>query len=100
MEGRHFRIGGGRTVKEGNITLEVANRLKVLLEQHEFKVFLVRDNLEPVTSDRPIDFEEPAKKWAEDRLGKNADAKDIQKMTQKRREMLFYRISEINALSS
>ena len=49
MEGRSFRIGEDDFVKEGDLSLKVAKRVKDLLEEKGFKAILVRSNLKPVT---------------------------------------------------
>ena len=56
MEGRHFVMGKDSPVKEGELSLETALKLKKILESLEAEVILVRSKPEPVTSKRPEDF--------------------------------------------
>ncbi len=53
MEERWLRFGGGSPVMEGDMTLQVAQLLKPLLEKHGASVSLVRSSNEPVTQLRP-----------------------------------------------
>jgi N-acetylmuramoyl-L-alanine amidase len=53
MEERWLRFGGGSPVMEGDMTLQVAQLLKPLLEDLGASVSLVRSNNEPVTQLRP-----------------------------------------------
>src|SRR5262249_38392254 len=62
MEERWFKIGDKAPVQEGDMTLQVAQLLKPRLESLGAKVMLVREKTEPVTSYRPSDFEETARK--------------------------------------
>lgn len=62
MEERWFKRPKGKAVKEGELVMMVGNLLKKKLEQVGAKVTMVRKNLEPVTSKRPDDFIDFAKK--------------------------------------
>lgn len=97
MEGRHFSIDGNTTVKEGNLSLLVARRLKELLEEENFEVVLVREKLQPVTSKRPVDFTSLARNWVNDLNLSDTSNEELEKLLKKRKEVLFYRVSEIRA---
>lgn len=102
MEERWFRVGDSAPVTEGDMTLRVARLLAPRLHALGAKVFFVRSRTEPVTTKRPDDFRELAKKI----LIKNGvpqpradvlDPKDAAKNQTIRwqSEILFYRYSEI-----
>lgn len=102
MEERWFKIGDSAPVQEGDLTLRVARLLAPRLRSLGATVLFVRNQLEPVTSKRPDDFQELAKKV----LIKNGvpqprpdalDESDPQKEQTIRwqSEILFYRYSEI-----
>ena len=97
MEGRHFVIGKDSPVKEGDLSLETALKLKEILESLEADVMLVRTKPEPVTSKRPEDFDKEAQKWISGRGLEKLKKEEKEKLLKKRREMLFYRVSEIHA---
>ena len=97
MEGRHFRMGDDPFVKEGDLTLQVARKLKSLLDSKGFDSFLIRENTEPVTSKRPQDFEQLAEKWVKEVDHQTLAPKELEDLKTKRQEMLFYRVSEIRA---
>ncbi|MFK7849374.1 MAG: N-acetylmuramoyl-L-alanine amidase [Akkermansiaceae bacterium] len=87
VEGRWFQIGNGKPVTEGDMTLKVAKILQPRLEKLGAKITLVRSKPEPITSFRPSDFGEIAKKTVEN------DPESLRKFTEK----LFYRTAEIRA---
>jgi len=102
MEERFFERGKDRPVQEAELNLMVARLLKVRLERMGAKVFLTKDNFEPVTDKRPEDFQEQAEQEIKastrfdtfpplEREAAIADA------VRKRAEVLFYRSSEIAA---
>ncbi len=91
MEERWYQIdGAGTEVKEGELTLAVAQVLKPQLEALGAVVTLVRENHEPVTTRRPADFVELA---AEELAATRQDPSGAAH----RSEIMFYRWSEIRA---
>ncbi|MEM9236734.1 MAG: hypothetical protein AAGB14_08140, partial [Verrucomicrobiota bacterium] len=84
IEERWFKVGDGKPVKEGGMTLFVANLLKPELEKLGAKVSLVRSETEPVTTYRPESLMEAAR-------AKSPDS------PQRLAERLFYRTAEIRA---
>jgi len=97
MEGRHFVIGKGVPVKEGELSLQVAKKLEVILTGLGAEVFLLRAKCEPVTSKRPKDFTKESEAWINGRGLKDLKQEEKDKLIKKRKEMLFYRVSEIQA---
>ena len=97
MEGRHFVIGKGVPVKEGDLSLQVAKKLDVILSSLGAEVFLVREKSEPITSKKPKDFSKEAEEWIAGRGLAHLKKEERDKLIKKRREMLFYRVSEIHA---
>ena len=79
LEERSFSANGGPPVREGNLTLTVAQLLKPRLEKLGATVLLVRGKTEPVTPLRPEKLQAIAKD-----SGQSA-------------ERLFYRTAEIHA---
>ena len=67
MEGRHFALNGSFPVKEGDLALSVAVRLKEKLSALGATVNLIRDKNEPVTVLRPNDFADEAEIWVRQR---------------------------------
>ena len=106
MEERWFQIGNDTPVTEGDMTLRVALLIKQQLEALGSTVLLTRNNSDPVTSKRPSDFVNEARKQLMSWGIKNPiktftnrfDPKRIYS-TDWRSEMFFYRISEIRARS-
>ncbi len=95
MEARYFQIGETRPVMEGDLTLEVARKLKPLLEAKGARVSLLRSSDEPVTHDRPKSLRAAA---AADLSGNSSvpiasNAERIRLHS----ELFFYRISEIRS---
>ncbi|MFL2938236.1 MAG: N-acetylmuramoyl-L-alanine amidase, partial [Opitutales bacterium] len=100
MEGRHFAIGSDDPVKEGDLSLLVAKRAQDLLEEKGIEVFLTRSAKKPVTEKQADDFNLQAEQWFKDRFALDQhppEGKEKEKLIRKRREMLFYRVSEIYA---
>src|SRR5437667_852637 len=102
MEERWFQVGETEPVKEGDLTLRTARILAPKLRRLGAKVFFARNNAQPITSKRPGDFKELARKI----LIKNgvpqpredfADPDEAAKEQTVRweSEILFYRYSEI-----
>jgi hypothetical protein len=102
MEERWFQVGDSAPVKEGDLTLRVAQLLALRLRELGARVSFVRSGAEPITAKRPDDFGELAKKI----LIKNGvpqprtevlDPNDPQKEQTIRwqSEILFYRYGEI-----
>jgi N-acetylmuramoyl-L-alanine amidase len=89
MEERWFVVGDGQPVREGNMTLKVANLLKPRLESLGATVSLVRDKLEPVTPIRP----EALLSLAQESSAPDDSPASLQRLT----ERLFYRTAEIRA---
>lgn len=90
-------MGEDDFVKEGDLSLKVAKRVKDLLEEKGFKAILVRSNLKPVTKRKPQAFEALVETWIKERDFTNLPVEEIEILKRKRREMLFYRVSEIHA---
>ncbi|HEY4285081.1 MAG TPA: hypothetical protein VGM62_18605 [Chthoniobacterales bacterium] len=102
MEERWFKIGDAAPVQEGDLVLRVARILSRQLQSLGATVLLVRDRPGPVTSKRPDDFNELARKILikngipeprSELLSENDPEKEHTIRWQ--REMLFYRYSEI-----
>lgn len=102
MEERWFKISDNPPVQEGDLTLRVARILARNLRQLGANVSFVRNQLQPVTSQRPDDFKELAKKILirngipqprPDVLSENDPEKEQTIRWQS--EILFYRFSEI-----
>ena len=102
MEERWFQVGGSKPVQEGDLTLRVSRLLATRLRDLGAKVSFVRSTDEPITSKRPDDFRELARKI----LIRNgvpkprADVLDPTDPTKEQTirwqsEILFYRYSEI-----
>ena len=100
MEGRHFSFGDDKPVKEGDLALNVALLVKSELEKKGAEVQLTREGNQPVTKLRPNDFDDLAMTWFKKMewlhgLPENEKNKRIEK----RKELYFYRVSEIMARS-
>ena len=102
MEERWFQVGESQPVKEGDLTLKVARILAPRLKELGAKVLFVRNRSQPITSKRPDDFRELAKKILikngvpqprEDFADPDEPAKEQTVRWQS--EILFYRYSEI-----
>src|SRR6266581_1706670 len=102
MEERWFQVGETKPVTEGDLTLRVSRMLASRLKKLGATVLFVRNSTQPITSKRPGDFKELARKI----LIKNGlpqprpdvlDPNDPEKQQTIRwqSEMLFYRYSEI-----
>jgi len=102
MEERWFQVGDTKPVTEGDLTLRVSRMLASRLKKLGATVLFVRNSTQPITSKRPGDFKELARKI----LIKNGlpqprpdvlDPSDPEKQQTIRwqSEMLFYRYSEI-----
>jgi N-acetylmuramoyl-L-alanine amidase len=89
MEERWFKIGDGKPVTEGDMTLYVAKLMKPLLESKGAKVSLVRNHTEPLTKERPQNLFDVARK-------QNPSLSSPFYLN-KAAESLFYRTSEIRA---
>jgi N-acetylmuramoyl-L-alanine amidase len=96
MEGRHFAIGDDEPVKEGDLALSVALKLKSELQKKGAIVSLSRKQNKPVSPKRPQDFKELAQTWFSrmEWLQKLSE-EERSKRIQKRQELYFYRVSEI-----
>ncbi len=92
IEERWFDAGDGHAVCEGDLTLQVAKRLKPQLESLGARVSLVREKAEPVTHWRPEGLIEAARLTNE-----NSAAPDSPSALRKLAERLFYRTAEIHA---
>jgi N-acetylmuramoyl-L-alanine amidase len=99
MENRSYKIGESKPIREGDLTLTVAQQLKVRLEQLGAIVWLSRNTAAPTTKETP----ESLKKIAERLLREKSEppsllltlnkinANELQRLS----ELLFYRVSEI-----
>ena len=104
MEERFFQIGDSAPVKEGDMTLRVAELLAPQLKKLGAEVTLLRTSLEPTTPDRPETLRDAAREELT-RLGVATphDTYDPAQIDDPKRgesvqwqsEILFYRISEI-----
>jgi hypothetical protein len=102
MEERWFQIGESRPVVEGEMTLRVAKFLVPKLQALGAEVSLVREALEPVTSQRPAALRDVGRAELA-RLGVPSPRENYDSMSdplrattvQAQSELLFYRISEI-----
>ena len=100
MEGRHFAIGDDEPVKEGDLALSVALKLKSELQKKGAIVSLSREQNQPVTQKRPQDFKELAETWfSRMEWLQKLPEEERSKRIQKRQELYFYRVSEIMARS-
>jgi len=102
IEERWFQVGNSPPVQEGDLALRVARLLAPRLRELGAKVSFVRSSNEPITSKRPDDFRELAKRILikngvpeprADVLDPNDPAKEQTIRWQS--EILFYRYSEI-----
>src|SRR5437870_9910834 len=107
MEERWFHVGSSAPVEEGELTLRVSRLLAARLRELGAKVLFVRNSNEPITSKRPYDFRELARKILikngvpqprADVLDPNDAAKEQTIRWQS--EILFYRYSEIRRRSA
>ncbi|MDA0346373.1 MAG: N-acetylmuramoyl-L-alanine amidase [Verrucomicrobia bacterium] len=106
LEERHFKIGDDPPIKEGDLTLIVSRKLSIALEALGATVRLIRKDAQPLTERRAKDFIEEAS-IIEKRLYLDGDGRFLtvtpwdsdwfKKRIQLRAEMLFYRVSEIQA---
>ena len=102
MEERWFKVGDSKPVTEGDLTLRVSRLLASRLKKLGAIVLFVRNSTQPVTSKRPDDFKELARKiLVENGVPRPRDdvlnPKDPEKEGTIRfqSEILFYRYSEI-----
>jgi N-acetylmuramoyl-L-alanine amidase len=102
MEERWFQVGNGKPVTEGDLTLRVSRLLAPRLRKLGATVLFVRNSTQPVTSKRPADFKELARKILikngiprprDEVLNPTDPAKEGTIKFQS--EILFYRYSEI-----
>jgi hypothetical protein len=102
MEERWFQVGNSKPVTEGDLTLRVSRMLATRLKKLGATVLFVRNSTQPVTSKRPRDFVDLAKKILikngvprprDEVLNPMDPAKEGTIRWQS--EMLFYRYSEI-----
>ncbi|HEY1084538.1 MAG TPA: hypothetical protein VGE29_19885 [Prosthecobacter sp.] len=104
MEERFLSFKPGEAIMEGSLSLLTAQILSERLKALGARVSLVRENLEPVTEQRPADFEAVARATLKELgilappptyqgLQGSAKALTVQWQTEK----LFYRVSEIHA---
>lgn len=95
LEERHFAIGEGAVVKEGELTLAAARRLRRLLEAEGAEVWLTRESAEPVTRARPFDFYGEAVERDDPGAASSATQRFLWRQQVAAR--LFYRAAEIRA---
>ena len=89
LEERWFAVGDGTPLREGDLTLLVAQLLQPRLTALGATVLLVRSNNQPVTPLRPPDLLELARESA----APSTTSADLQKIAGR----LFYRTAEIHA---
>jgi len=89
MEERWFQVGESKPVTEGDLTLKVAQLLKLRLETLGARVSMVRDSTEPLTDWRP----EKLREAGHVKLPDDASKGEFQRLA----ERLFYRTAEIRA---
>ena len=107
MEERWFKIGDAAPVREGDMTLRVAQMLQPRLESLGAKIMLLREKTEPITPYRPSDFEDTARRVLEqtgvsdprENFDGPADP-EKEKTVAWQRALLFYRNSEIRRRAS
>jgi N-acetylmuramoyl-L-alanine amidase len=107
MEERWFKIGDAAPVREGDMTLRVAQMLQPRLESLGAKIMLLREKTEPITPYRPSDFEDTARRVLEqtgvsdprENFDGPADP-EKEKTVAWQRALLFYRNSEIQRRAS
>ena len=98
MERRHFSLDGDPPVKEGDLSLAIAQNLVPRIEALGATALLVRKVSEPVTQQRPEDFRGVAKLWADEILGtEDNNSEERRLLIKNREELLFYRVDEIRA---
>jgi len=104
IEERFLSFQPNEYIQEGDLSLVTAQVLAERLKALGAYVTLVRDNLEPVTKDRPPALREPALKllkeagFPEPKEGYDGLTGDAKLLTvQWQSEKLFYRVSEIHA---
>jgi N-acetylmuramoyl-L-alanine amidase len=102
MEERWFQVGDSSPVTEGDMTLRVARLLAPRLKKLGATVLFVRKSTEPVTSKRPADFRQLAKKIliknGVPEARKEVEGSDDpmkEETVRWQSEILFYRYSEI-----
>lgn len=104
MEERYLSFKPGEAIQEGTMSLVTAQVLAERLTALGARVSFVRDRLEPVTEQRPADFESLARQTLKEHgilvpqptyAGLVGDAKIL--TVQWQTEKLFYRVSEIHA---
>jgi len=93
LEERYFKIGDGKPVCEGNMTLRTGMHLKKLLESRGASVTMIRDKLDPLNPHEPKDYTN----YAFNRMKAKNDILTTGGLPrlQKLRELLFYRTAEI-----
>ena len=104
MEERFLSFKPGESIQEGDLSLLAARVLSERLQALGARVSFVRDRAEPVTEQRPADFDRIARATLEEHgiltplatyAGVQGDAKVL--TVQWQTEKLFYRVSEIRA---
>lgn len=102
MEERFFVRDKDRPIQEAVLNLTVARLLKTRLEAAGAKVFLTKNNFQPVTEKRPADFRAQAEQEVGalgrfDAFPALEHEAGIADAIRKRAELLFYRNAEIAA---
>ncbi|TDU71101.1 N-acetylmuramoyl-L-alanine amidase [Prosthecobacter fusiformis] len=104
IEERFLSFKPGESIREGDLSLLTAQVLTERLKALGARVSLVRDKAQPVTEQRPADFERLAQDTLKEHgilaplptyAGLQGDAKIL--TVQWQTEKLFYRVSEIHA---
>lgn len=99
MEQRDMPIANNPPIREASLNLFACRRLARLLEGAGAEVLWTKTSLEPVTSLRPADLQAEAVELIMSRNPRAAKMKkdDLLEAVKSRTEMLFYRVSEIQA---
>ena len=90
IEGRHLQIDQEPSIREGKMTLDVANLLKPRLESLGAEVVLVRESLDPINPRRPGHYEYDAREHL-----RGTKTIPTEKGVEQLRNRMFYRVGEI-----
>lgn len=101
MENRFFKIGKNKPIREGDLTLIVAHKLKDRLEELGAIVWLSRKTAAPTTEERPESLRKIAEKLLLEKNESSSSLLTINKIDtnelKRLSELLFYRVSELRA---
>jgi len=96
IEERHFRYRSYEPVREGNLTMETARHLQLLLETAGAEVVFTRHGYHPVTAFRPEDFHYEAVELAAE-ADRSFSSRYYRFLSRWYSDFLFYRVAEIHA---